>query len=70
VGVGILGGAEDLLGRGVGAAVGDIVGDRSAEQERLLGTMPIERRSWRRFIGRVSKPSMRIRPESVSYSRR
>ena len=36
VGAGGAGGGDDLRPRGVGPAVGDVLGDRAVEQERLL----------------------------------
>ena len=41
VGVGGAGGVDNLLPRGVGAAVGDVLGDGAVEQERSCSTMPM-----------------------------
>ena len=63
MGVGGAGGGLDLLDRGVGPAVGDVVADRDREEEGLVEhDADVVRAATASVTSRTSWPSMRTEP--------
>jgi hypothetical protein len=69
VGKGCLCRGNDLVFRGIGPAIGDIVAHRFIEQNRLLGDNGDLTARSATAISRTSMPSMQIRPAVTSKKR-